>query len=277
MNYKFIKILKYGFWRIKEFFALSVLKQNDTENRIVLVYTMGKVGSASIYETIKKNDIKIKVFHIHFLSDFWLFNKLKKIDYAKKNIIRGSKIRKYLKKNQHKRIKIITLVREPVSRAISDFFQNSKNKKFDLDQMGKNNIIETIKNQGFDFPDLWLQQEFLNFTGFNIFKNKFDKNKGFEIYNTEKFDILFIKLEKLSKIYKQALQEFLHLSVDEIIATNATEQKKEAELINKIKTHFALTQNELDKIYATDYVKKFYTKQEIENFAKKWTKKTDND
>ena len=46
------------------------------KDSIFLVYTYGKVGSSSIYNTIRERIYKANVFHVHFLGNCWLEEKL---------------------------------------------------------------------------------------------------------------------------------------------------------------------------------------------------------
>ena len=74
---------------------IDYLKQ---KNKVFLIYTMGKVGSTSVYNSLKKQLPFAKVFHVHFLSDFYLNEVLPKTNHTW-NIDNGRKILNYLQKN----------------------------------------------------------------------------------------------------------------------------------------------------------------------------------
>ena len=89
---------------------------------------MGKVGSTSIYNSLKKDKyISGNIYHIHRLNH----NSIEKIkiNYVKKKL----KVPGHIKTSEYvldniikecKNAKIITTIREPISRNISAYFQN---------------------------------------------------------------------------------------------------------------------------------------------------------
>jgi len=111
--------------RVKSLLVRGHYLDNLREGTPIIVYQMGKVGSNSIKNSLISCDVK-PVFHVHAVNpshikmiteeelangrtppDFWLGERL----YV--DVIRKGKIAKF-----------ITLVREPVSRNISAFFQS---------------------------------------------------------------------------------------------------------------------------------------------------------
>jgi len=96
------------------------------EKETVLIYTMGKVGSSSIYQSLNSSD-KFKPYHIHSLNKKVLLN-------LKQSLIKNQlKIEKHITESElilnslsdsDKEVKIITLVRDPISRNIAAYFQN---------------------------------------------------------------------------------------------------------------------------------------------------------
>jgi len=99
------------------------------DKETVLIYQMGKVGSSSIYQSLGKSK-RFKPYHIHTLN-LESINKIKKRSKHK-----GLKIEKHITDSEfilnkyftnetlQKKLKIITLVREPISRNIAAYFQN---------------------------------------------------------------------------------------------------------------------------------------------------------
>lgn len=104
----------------------------------ILVYQMGKVGSTSVTETLRMANIGRRIYHFQILrpervrvyEEFHKksspinsndrYRKLKYVwlcQYIRKQIEQGL--------SGKKKWKIVTLVRDPIGRSISDFFQNS--------------------------------------------------------------------------------------------------------------------------------------------------------
>jgi|SRR5690606_2252081 len=93
----------------------------------ILIYQMGKVGSSSIYASLKAKGVP-KVFHLHRMNPETT-QKMKRT-FLEQNLLAQFRTEQlfetiYRKAIQRrKKVKIITLVREPISRNISAFFEN---------------------------------------------------------------------------------------------------------------------------------------------------------
>jgi len=90
----------------------------------VLVFTMAKVGSSSVYHSLKKQS-DIPCFHIHSLS---IEEELQaKVICKEKGVYPGSRspvfiLHKYLLEKE-RTYKVISLVRNPIERNLSAFFE----------------------------------------------------------------------------------------------------------------------------------------------------------
>jgi hypothetical protein len=96
------------------------------DSQILLVYQMGKVGSTTVTETLTREFGADKVIQAHFLSDHFKQRAAGQNKY-KWHLQQIERVEHLMRKKQQKRIKLITLVRDPVSRNVSDFFQNPQN------------------------------------------------------------------------------------------------------------------------------------------------------
>ncbi|WP_281614160.1 putative capsular polysaccharide synthesis family protein [Flammeovirga sp. SubArs3] len=241
------------------------------KNEIILVYTMGKVGSSSVFDSIEKNNPYSYVFHVHFLSNNYLYKILPKLDKVFLiNIIKGEKVLKVINNFTGCRLKIVTLTREPVSRAISDMFQNWNYKYDDIENISIDIIYNDILNSNFEYTSNWFEYEFKNYLNYDIYKYKFDKMKGYQIYKSEKFDILCIKLELLDSVYKNAFKDFFGEDII-LMNTNNSKSKKGNESFTLIYDKLKIDTHKLNKIYNTKYMKYFYTSKEINSFKEKWS------
>ena len=174
---------------------------------VYLVYSMGKVGSTSIYRSLKQRKPYSDVFHMHFLSENWLRNKLpKEHEIFHSNIKIGDDILKFVADNPKKRHKIITLVREPVMRSISDLFENWKHLYDNIDALE------------------WFDTEFKEYLNIDIYELEFNKEKGYSIYNFEDFDLLCIQLEQLNDVMSEAMTAFIGEDIP-LISSNTSANK----------------------------------------------------
>ena len=94
----------------------------------ILIWQMGKVGSKAVVQSIKNSHLASPVFHAHVLSEALLMSgELYERSIRNKNqsyLFNVCLKERLIKKNTDLRWRIISLVREPVARNVSAFFQN---------------------------------------------------------------------------------------------------------------------------------------------------------
>lgn len=103
----------------------------------VFIYQMGKVGSSSVYKTLKAEGLRQQIFFVHFLSndlysykDFLINAGMNPVSY---HIELGIALRRtILSRRDNLRYKIISMVRDPIARQISDIFQNPEIMEMDI-------------------------------------------------------------------------------------------------------------------------------------------------
>jgi hypothetical protein len=185
--------------------------------------------------------------------------------------------------------KIITLVRDPVARSISDFFQNSeferqpndnvwyvKSKWYDYEiTVSENNVKPLIEvyHRIYDHwrPLNYFDHEFKGVLGINIFEKPFSHSAGYKIYEFDKYKILLMKLEHLNECFHEAAGQFLEVDTCTPIDTNVGEQKKYAQLYQIVKKQIKFPEKLLDEIYSYKFPRHFYSIDEIEVLKKRWT------
>jgi hypothetical protein len=90
----------------------------------ILIYQMGKVGSTTVYDSLRAAALPNAIFHLHFISQDFRENKknLKAvgIDPPPYPFYLGDAVRKVLPRP----CKIISLVRDPIAVVVSGLFQN---------------------------------------------------------------------------------------------------------------------------------------------------------
>ena len=254
----------------------------------IIIYQMGKVGSTTIKKSLELANIYNVIEQIHFLS--WPYIQSIENDYRKQNkpipshILRGKKIRQQIDQSSDNiRFKIVTLVRDPVARDISDIFQNIKrdlphilhlNQQQATDEIFKH-ILKILNqfDERTDYACTWFDKELKDVFQFDIFSHQFDKKQGYHIYSGKKADILVIRLENLSTCYKIAFQEFLGISDLILLQDNTGKNKWYSPIYEQILKQIDIADSVLDRIYDTRYVKHFYSEIECLALKNKWQKK----
>ncbi len=241
----------------------------------VLVFSMGKVGSLSIYYLIK-NHLKIPVFHIHSLDE--AEQKMYDKQCFEKGILPGSRStipminRLILKRNRP--FRIITLVRNPVERNISAFFEAFE---FYVGVKAENYIgtIENLvqiyhKKMAHQYPIDWFENYFFKQTGINIYDFSYSKQQKFLTITSSNIDILLLDTELLDAEKEKQIEKFLGLKNLKIDRKNVRENTSAADLYKKFKKNILLEKFYLDSLLNTNYFNHFFDKNEMQKTERRW-------
>ena len=280
----------------------------DKENPPILVYQMGKVGSTSVVTSLKEGGISNPVYHVHQLR----YDKLNSA--IKKNIKRLNENRQRRNLDDHLRMykhlylnylirqlenhillrkkfdenfndiswKVITLVRDPIMRQISEFFFNFHNRLELFDEKGqflKEKSMKALKHQvtkrlicPWNWSLRWFDKEFKEVLKVNPYKFPFNQDKGYSFIYTKNLSILLIKLEKINQCFHEAIYKFINKRDLHLIKRNIAEKKFYYDVYKSVVNNVTFGYKFCKKVYSSKCIKHFYSKDEIENFIMKWTR-----
>lgn len=192
---------------------------------------MGKVGSSTILKSLKALNLSKPIFYVHHLT-YDLIDKVEK-NYINSNKpipmhIMGSKflLNGLNKGIDIKKLKIVTLVREPVARNISAFFQNvdlsfSDFNCQDVDPVEIEALIENfLQIYPHETPLAWFDTQIKSVFGIDVFASNFPKSKGYKIYKADHPDMLLMRLENINECSQEAFKEFLGIERFVLLSDN---------------------------------------------------------
>jgi hypothetical protein len=237
----------------------------------IFVYQMGKVGSSTIEKTLRKS------VHIHNFFDndpCWINPRLSFPGYKYWLLYRPFLFfrRQVFKSRAEK--KIITLVRNPLDRNVSMYFQNlhaflvqaytgfpiGRDKHvMPLARDGGVRVLVDIYNRLFpkDYPLNWFDNELKRLSGIDVFDYPFDKDLGYSIIAKGSYKILVLTAEKLRE-NTSVIQEFS--GVDSLIFgdVNTGAKKWYSQSYSDFKDAFVPPRDELDLYLNSQFVSHFY-------------------
>lgn len=236
----------------------------------ILIYQPAKVGSRTIFQSIVKAGLSCS--HLHFLN-VW-------------NNGASNEYRNIFKKSET--IKIITVVREPISREISLFFNfldpPSLNPpsfhEYNLVKSGysfMSIIIEYLKGHITYPPQFhnlfdWFDRELKAVFGIDIYAHPFDKEKGYSIIKQGNVEVLAIKIEKLNSL-EPVIGEFLCIRQFKLINYNEGNKRIYKYLYKNVKDTIKIPREIFDIYYKNNpKMDHFYSEKEKVAFLKKWEK-----
>lgn len=227
----------------------------------VFIWTMGKVGSTSIAKALY--DVKgISVFTTHFMND--------------PAHPRSQALYKHLIKPKPP-LKIISLVRDPISKNVSSFFQNyEKNtgRKYaegDL-SMAEVNDLFFNRYQHHRSPLTWFDNYIERYTGIDVFAQPFSPETKSAQYKHDSFELLLMRCDLEDEKKAQNVESFLGLESGsfKIVSQNVGDSKDYSKLYREFKSQVQFPAEYLDEMTQSKYFRHFYSPEEIKSLTEKW-------
>ncbi|WP_160154388.1 putative capsular polysaccharide synthesis family protein [Microbulbifer sp. ALW1] len=229
----------------------------------ILVYQMGKVGSTSLERSIPGAVQLHSLYgrppcHLHekklresLIGNLWL----KFRDAFTRFAI-----------NRRKKIRIITLIRNPLDRNVSMFFQDLlfwgrdyvDQHRPDTREEGEIFLVEAF-HKAFDhfYFDTWFDEEIKRFTGIDVFEYA-NSESGHIRIQQGRFDILLLKTEQLNTPQaREAMADFCKSEV-KLSGENKGENKWYAEAYTRVKGIIASDREYRAQIQSTRTYRHFY-------------------
>jgi hypothetical protein len=181
-------------------------------------------------------------------------------------------------------LKIITLTREPISRAIADTFENVRWRDPRLlaehERMDINSTLGQIRarlanfDEESDYVCRWFDHELRSVFGLDVYEHDFDKERGYTtlIHEATRIPVMVIRMENLDAVMSDGLPSYLGLSEPiPILRANVGEGKWYGDAYRQVVESLRLSHEVCERIYSSRYVRHFYTEDEIATFIQRWT------
>jgi hypothetical protein len=268
----------------------------------LLIYTMGKVGSSSVLHSLQQLDLDRPIYHLHSLAS----DPLAKLEAELKpafpdpqamvslhHVWRCQYVLDELARRPDRKMQAISLIRDPLARNVSNFFQHIGVEalpsatggqrwrlfssfydfefvagEHDMDQL----IDVYLAKEWHDFPPLWIERELEGVLGIDVYATPFPREQGYAIYQSDRARLLLIRLQDLNRCAEQALCQFLDLDRFTLVNANVAEKKEYVDVYQAFKAAIAFSESFLDEIYTSKLARHFYSSAEIQAFRDRWNK-----
>jgi hypothetical protein len=256
------------------------------KREVLIVHQMGKVGSSTIVKSLEELQLDIPIFHTHSLNIEHLRSREK---YKRLNcqevpprVIQGQYLRKAIDRGLlGKSWKVISLVRDPISRNISAFFQNINDyfpdyfNRYSSGSLQLDEIVSTfLEKYNHDAPLNWFDQEMKEVFGIDVFSSDFPISKGYKIFKHDQIDLLLLRLEDIDNCSQNAFREFLGIEEFTLKGANIGDGKLYKDAYQQIKNSVSLPNWYLEKFCSSKLMRHFYSESEINGFRTTWLKST---
>mgnify|MGYP001412456266 CR=1 FL=1 len=269
--------------------AVRVALRNLTDHDPILVYQMGKVGSTTLYATLRHAELPNPVFHVHYLVPGNIRKSRER--YRRGDMLHSEKaahlavglglaLRVRLSRNV--RWIVLTGVRDPIHRAISRTFQVAtwrhptvcRNGRVDADRMLAY-LERAIRPEGRLIRDTytWMDRELKRTLGIDLYRHPFDRAAGYRILRSGNVKMLVYRLENLDRVLEEGLVRLLALD-DALDAqpANRAPDKAYGREYERVVEAFRLPAAQCRRIYDHPFMDHFYGPTMIRRFVRRWTR-----
>lgn len=250
--------------------------------RPVLVYQMGKVASQGVSASLEA--VGVHTHQIHFATAAGLA--AAEAVYRRRwdatrggaaHVWRGQWVRRQMDADPSARWQVLTLVRDPVARNLSSFFQIADLKlQVDVrnhrDEDGlrrlRQEFLETFDEH--DVPATWFDRELRAVTGVDLLDEPFDPARGWQLVHGDRADVLVIRFEDLRRCFSQAVEALLGVPDVELVSTNVSGSKDYGPNYRAVQDAITLPDWYLDQQYGSRYARHFYSQDELTAMRARW-------
>ena len=249
---------------------------------------MGKVGSSTIVDSLASMKLDLTVFHMHFLNPTNIRlaeRKLREFFGNNHNVNRWALyesrfVLKHILSQPKPNLRIVSLVREPVARNVSSFFQNIDKFVPDYARLydsGEIKITDIASHYLRDFhehtfPITWFDDEMKNVFGIDVFSTAdlVYRNDRLFVYRRGSVDLLVLRMEDMNEVAPHALQRFLEIEEFKLKSSNVAEDKDYSRIYRKFSEGVKFSRDYLERMYESKYMRHFYNPREIERAYSRW-------
>jgi len=240
--------------------------------RPILIYQMGKVGSTAVCQAL--NAEGLEPLHIHFLGRKAV---IARANYRNRDSLLPSHfyveriLQVYLRVTRH-RLKVITLVRDPIARFISSAYQTRNRDRYEtdnVDTMVERLISELSDSKALDYCYTWFDDEIREVFGVDLLSHHFDQRKGFAEIAGPRVDVLVLKLENLASLWPE-IGAFVGRSVSPAQANIRTGESS-GKTYDAVRVSLHLRREQVEDLYDHPWMRHFYSEAEVAQFIERWS------
>jgi hypothetical protein len=255
--------------------AKTEFREDGSGKIPLLIHQMGRVGSTAIYNSVKDLP-EFRTYHTHIL------NRAKLHTFVTRRREQGLPIPNHIFDSYEvlatvvglePQIKIISLVREPMARNVSAFFNNLDSfgfkSKVSRQEVQADELLKLYRSYDHRIPLLWFSEEVRDVFGFTIFNTPFDHERKRLVMKKDGVSILILRVEDSDEEKRAAICDFLKVK-NVTISEDNVGFGKFGPAYDEFKHLFNPDRKLVDNVLNSRLVKHFYTPEEVERMRARW-------
>jgi hypothetical protein len=172
---------------------------------------------------------------------------------------------------------IVCGVREPVGHLVSTVFQELGTvRRGDFESIDLTTIRDQVTERftagrtGLH----WFDDELRAVTGIDVYATPFNRDQGWQIYESERFRVLVLRYEDLATSGPAAMLSMFGLEAEPVVPNaNVGAEKSYGAVYRRFMDEVTLPQWLLDASYASRQARHFYSPIELERFRARWERR----
>ncbi len=259
----------------------------------ILVFQMGKVGSWSVYRPLRDLRLPQPVYHAHHLvgldaREAELRSTVGSQAPSVRKIARDREVARLVRSDPATRWNVVTLVREPVARNVSTFFQVLDELHPGIRAAYADGLrpedrdvrrhVELLRADFWDrfgdhFPDSWFDEQLKPTFGIDVFEVPFPAERGYLTIRRGRITLLVIRLESLEQCAEPAFRDAFRIPKVRPGRHNTADEKWYRDLYRRFLDGFVVPDEYLTRMYASRFARHFYTATELARFRARWSRR----
>lgn len=237
----------------------------------VIVWTMGKVGSLSVYQAVRV--ARLKALHPHYCDAETLERMGKKVGYDTSVIQHGRDSAAVIAAATPRNpALIITMVRTPIERNISSYFHNQEYINATTEDIGEM-TGHFIKSYPHHVAVDWLDENLKKVIGLDVYEEPFDKRQGFRVYDRGRHKVLLLRSDLTQEAQSAAVSDFVGRPVAVGKEVNVGAEKSYAADYLTFINQIALSKDYIDRMLDSRYARHFWPRVRLEEIRRFWLRK----
>jgi hypothetical protein len=248
----------------------------------LIIYQMAKVGSSSVLKSLNVYDQRT-IHHLHFLKPENVAMFTPRLRHAAQEPFLQNIQQMHLQRladfhayaGNCRGLKVITLVRDPIARNISLFFQHFAAYTGFRPADSHLSVRELTDIFLYRFqhaiPLVWFDIELRETLGIDVYQDAFPKDIGYIEIKRNDIHLLLIKSEISDTRKEVILTRFLGLDDFHLVTANVSQDKEYGQLYRTFLQEVRLPHSYVETMCHSKYLTHFYTPAEIDRIRKKWT------